>query len=115
MWIYLCEMFVISLIMTECIEIIAAVCLGIRKQSCLLLIILVNCLTNPPVVFLAWTARASGIVTEEYRKVFLYIIIEILVVIAEGFIYHRFMKENEHPFLFSLCTNVISFGIGCLL
>lgn len=115
MWIYLCEMFVISLIMTECIEIIAAVCLGIRKQSYLVLVILVNCLTNPPAVFLAWTARVYGMVAKEYRKVFLYMIIEILVVMAEGFIYHRFMKENKHPFLFSLCMNVISFGVGCLL
>lgn len=115
MLIYLCKMFVVSLLLTECIESITAWCLGMRKKRNFLLIILVNCLTNPVVVYLIWIVRAYGRTNEEVFSTVIYIMIEIFVVVIEGFIYRCYMKENKYPFLFSLCVNVISYGIGCLI
>lgn len=115
MLMYLVEMFGGSLFLTECIEIAAAVCMGVRKRSALLLVLLVNCLTNPAAVYLTWIERIYLGAEAGYLKPVIYIMIEILVVIIEGCIYRQYMKENRHPFLFSLCVNAISFATGCLV
>lgn len=115
MLMYLCEMFGVSLLLTECIEIAAAACMGVRKRRDFLLIILVNCLTNPLAVYLILLARIYGIAGGGYQKAAAYIIVETLVVVTEGFVYHHYMEGNKHPFLFSMYTNGISFVIGCLI
>lgn len=115
MLMYLIKMFGVSLIFTECIELMTAVCMGIRKAKSLFLVLLVNILTNPMAVFLAWAAREYWSLNGGCLKAIIYMIIEILVVVTEALVYYYNMKESKHPFLFSLCLNGISFGVGCLL
>lgn len=101
----------ISLGLTIVIELLFALIIGIRNRKDLLLVVLVNILTNPPVVFIyyllyfytAW----SGMLVK--------IPLEILAVLVEGYYYKSFGKEFRRPFLFSLFANTISFGIGILI
>ena len=52
MWIEIISMFAISLALTLIIELIVARCWGFQTKKELLLVILVNILTNPAAVFL---------------------------------------------------------------
>jgi len=112
---YLCKMFGLSLLLTECIEFLMAACMGVRNKKSFFLIFLVNLLTNPVAVYAAWITRMHSTGSGGQTKEIIYLIIEILVVVIEGMIYHYNMKEKKHPFLFSLCVNAVSYGIGRLL
>lgn len=82
-----------------------------RKGSrALLLVALVNLLTNPPVALTAllWRHRAlPGYVP-------LAAALELGAIFVEGLIYRK-SREFSRPYLFSLCANAFSFGVGFLL
>lgn len=102
---YYILMFGISLGATLLLELIVALCFGLRGRKQLILVILVNLLTNPAAV---WLHSFWGIPQ---------IPIELLVVIIEYYVYHSFRRERHisHPLLLSVAANGISWGTGLLL
>ena len=96
---------VLSLIMTWLLELAFAFLLGIRRSKDLLLILLVNLITNPAVVYLALTFRYS---------LPSWFLIPLLAIGVEALYYRSYALTIRHPWLFSLAANVISYGIGWL-
>ena len=84
---------------------------GKRNKDDALLVLLVNTLTNPVVVFSCWVAVIC--VNIHYAAVV--IPLELLAILCEGFIYKRKGDNFRRPYLFSACANAFSFGTGLLL
>ena len=103
------KMFGISLLLTLFIEMGLAYSLRIRGKS-LLIVALVNILTNPAIVFLTWFF-GIGFPLE--------ILPEICVMAIEGLIYFLFNKregyEIKRPFIYSAVFNALSYGAGIVL
>lgn len=98
---YIFYAFAVSLAATLVIEWGIALCFGLRSRNQLILVTLVNILTNPAAV---WLHVFLGIPQ---------IPVEIAVVIIECYVYHQF--EIPKPLLFSLLANGISWGLGVLI
>ena len=93
--------YVISLGLTVVLELLLALCWGIRGRD-LLLVVLVNALTNPLVVLWhnlsGWTALP-----------------ELCAVITEALLYRAKGDRIRWPFWFSAAANVFSYSTGVLL
>lgn len=96
---------VVSLILTQIIELLFALLTGIRDKRELSLIFLTNLVTNPPTVLISRLFYYFGGIAL-YRYAFL---LEILVVILEGIIYSKCSNFIKHPFMFALAINALSF------
>lgn len=98
---------VISLVLTLALELLFALLWGVRKKA-LLLVGLMNVLTNPAVVtlhflctrFLGWTGFLPVL------------ILEAAAVVVEGFCCRGVIQK---PWLFAFCINLFSYGVGELL
>ncbi|MBQ8597394.1 MAG: hypothetical protein IJ409_06365 [Lachnospiraceae bacterium] len=97
--------FMPSLVLTLFIELTVAKCFRIRKRD-LLLVVLVNILTNPAAVLLS-------LLSGNLKSVQL--LIEVVVILVEGWYYKRYSKEIDREYLFSLTANGISYGLGFFL
>jgi len=84
---------------------------GKRDKKDLLLVILVNTLTNPIVVLLYWIAYFNT----NWNPVIILLPLEFFAILTEGFIYSRYALTIRRPFLFSFAANVFSFSMGFLL
>ena len=105
-------------IMTECliltiiIEVGIAIILGYRKKD-LVNILLVNIITNPIVVTIPLYINVNYGLSK--RNITL-LMLEILTVFAEGFIYKLYLKNKKiNPYLLSLILNVSSYLIGVVI
>ncbi len=106
--------FAISLFLTLLIEMSLSLLFGVRRKG-ILIVVLVNMLTNPVAVCLCLLIRIA-MPAQYYLPI--QIIIEILVVIVEGHIYHSFQGDQSvghHPWLMALILNIISYNIGLLI
>lgn len=97
-------------ILTVIIEICASLIIGIKNKKDLLNVILVNVMTNPLVnaitIFFNFYFGILG------RNICL-TILEILVVISEGFVYKKYLKFNKiNPYVVSLILNTFSYFLG---
>ena len=103
---YILEMFCISLGLTLLIELPIGFAMGMRRKKHILLMILVNVLTNPAAVLLCWLGAAQPPV-------------EIAVFLVEAGIYYWFSKDDKwqikHPILLALLANLISWTSGILI
>lgn len=99
---YLLEMFGISLLLTLVIELMIALLWGIRSKKQILLVVLVNVLTNPAAVLLCWLGIPQ-------------LPVELAVVLAEALIYRDPAWKIPHPVLLAVVCNVISWGTGILI
>lgn len=117
----LVKILVISLFLTLFIEVVLALVLGIRKRQEIMLVALVNIVTNPVVVF---CYSILGYVISNHmiswnpilrNPWMIKIILEIFAVLCEAFYYKRYSKTIKHPFWLSLFLNGASFGIGCFI
>ena len=84
---------------------------GKRGKKDLLLVAMVNVLTNPIVVLLYWLAALYTALDTTIVKISL----ELFAVLAEGYCYKNYGQSFKNPFLFSLAANAFSFSIGLLL
>lgn len=109
LWIW--EALGISLSLTIALEFLFAVLVGIRNKKDLLLLILVNILTNPPTVLIYYLLAFYT----SWNKWLIQIPLEILVIFVEATYYKSYGKEFRRPFLFSLLANMFSYGIGIIL
>jgi len=84
---------------------------GKRHKKDLLLVILVNVLTNPIVVLSYWLAAHYTLWNRNLIKVFL----ELFAVLTEACYYKKYGQEFRHPLWFSIAANAFSFGIGVVV
>ena len=99
----------VSLGLTLVFEGAFALLWGLRGRD-LVLCALVNLLTNPPLVFLVLCWRHFGPAPPWLPVPFL----EALAVWVEGHFYKRDGEHIRRPWLFSLCANAFSYGLGLI-
>lgn len=100
------------LLSTIIIELLLALILGIRDKKDILNIILVNVMTNPLLVSLTTYITYNRI----FNRILFIIIMEVLVVIIEGFTYKKILKFKKiNPYVLSLILNASSYFIGELI
>lgn len=121
---YLVEMFLISLILTIGIELAVVWLLSQIKHSAsfihtkqgVLLVVLVNVLTNPPAVLICWLA---GLYLTNALAIIVQLVVEMAVVAVEAWIYHSFAKEKQwgmpNPLILSGVANICSWLCGIIL
>lgn len=97
--------FAISLLLTLLLELIVA-CAFRMKGKDLLLVVLVNVLTNPAAVLLS-------ILSGNQKAVQLFI--EAVVILTEGWYYKKFGSKIKRGYVFSFAANSISYGLGEVL
>lgn len=111
-WRLLLQALPISLLLTLAFELFYSRLWGLREKRDVLLVILVNVLTNPVVVFVVYYVRIRrlpvnyGIVT---------VVMEAFAVITEALIYQKYARTIDRPWLFSLSANAFSFAVGELI
>lgn len=102
----------ICLSSTIVIELIMSLLLGIRNKKDILNVILVNIMTNPLVVSILMYITYNRL----FNTTISIIILEILVVLIEGFAYKKVLTFNKiNPYILSLILNISSYFIGGLL
>ena len=77
----------------------------------LLLVILVNIVTNPVVVLLYWLTM----VYTNWNIVIVVIALELFAVLFEGCYYKNYGMAFKKPYLFSAAANMFSFWTGMLI
>ncbi|MFB0921651.1 MAG: hypothetical protein QMB62_12365, partial [Oscillospiraceae bacterium] len=88
----------ISLGLTIVLELIFAYSFKIRGKSELILVVVVNVITNPAVVLLNNLLQRRT----ELPRVTVVLILEAAAVLVEGLYYKRYAKTIKKPLLFSL-------------
>ena len=111
-WPLLIKVWIISLSLTLILELSFSLLWGIRGKHDLMLVVLVNVLTNPIVVFVFYFVRFRRFPIN-YGWVTL--IMEIFAVITEALIYQKLGESIDRPWLFSLSANAFSYAAGELL
>lgn len=102
---------VVSLVLTVAIEVAFFFLIGKRNRKDLLLLVLVNVITNPLVVLLYWVT----VLFTNIDSFLALVVLETLAVGVEGRYYQAYGIDFRQPYVFSLAANVVSFGIGVLL
>jgi hypothetical protein len=101
----------ISLALTLVFEMSFFYIVGKRNKKDLLLVIMVNVLTNPVVVLLYWLAYFYT----NWNTVIVLIPLEAFAVLTEGYYYRKYGQGFKRPFLFSFAANAFSFTLGFLV
>ena len=102
----------ICLSSTIVIELIMSLLLGMRNKKDILNVILVNIMTNPLVVSILMYITYNRL----FNTTISIIILEILVVLTEGFTYKKVLTFDKiNPYVLSLILNISSYFIGELL
>ncbi len=106
---YLIRMFGFSLALTLGIELAAAFICGVRSRRGILLVVLVNILTNPLVVMLYWRIRFY---LPELPRVPVQVGLEAAVIVVEALVYRSFSRNAKwripRPVLLSVTANLCS-------
>ena len=84
---------------------------GKRGRKDLLLVVMVNTITNPVVVLLYWLAAAYT----DWNAAALLVPLELFAVLFEGWYYKKYGKDFSRPYLFSAAANMFSFWMGMLV
>ena len=114
-------------VITCFLEILIALGMKVREKRGYLLILLVNLLTNP-LANLLYSGVVAGLrKIEQYREWFLvdvmlhrigydpvWILVELLVILSEGCIYHKFQEWIPHPWRYAVIANLLSALTGIL-
>ncbi len=101
----------ISLALTIAIELTFCTICGVRGVHDIMLVVLVNFLTNPPVVLTHNLIRLNT----NFSPVALVLILETMVIIIEGFSYKYCSKKIKRPFVLSFTANFVSYFLGLLI
>ena len=102
----------ICLSSTIMIELIMSLLLGIRNKKDILNVILVNIMTNPLVVSILMYITYNRL----FNTTISIIILEILVILTEGFTYKKVLTFDKiNPYFLSLILNISSYFIGRVL
>ena len=101
----------ISLILTLVLEAGFFLLIGLRNKKDLLLLLLVNIITNPVVVLTYWLV----VLYTKWDAVMIIMPLEALAVLIEGRYYKKYGCDFKRPYLFSLAANIFSYGAGLLI
>ena len=101
----------LSLVLTLALETGLFLLIGKRNRKDLLLLLLVNVITNPTVVLSYWLA---ALYTYWDARIIL-IPLELLAILIEGYHYKKYGCDFRRPFLFSIAANMFSFLVGVLI
>ena len=116
MSIYYLKMFVVSLLLTQVIELFILFLLREHNKKNVGLMILANILTNPAAVFLATWCTTF---TRGMWQIVIQIPIEILVVLVEAYVYRSFAKcegwNLKKPIRLAIVANTVSWLVGLIL
>ena len=104
------KMLLISFLLTLAIELPLSLLFGVRKKG-LLVVFLVNLLTNPLAVFLVYLSR---FILSPGAALAFEFFIEALVIAVEAFIYVKLrpVVNMKHPILAAVVLNLVSYGLG---
>ena len=106
------SIFIKPLFLTIIFETTAAFLLGIRNRKDILLVILLNILTNPVLVlFSSFLMYHEGVKTGQALT---YAVLEPLVILTEYYFYHRYLIARKNTFLLSLILNLVPILGGLL-
>lgn len=104
-----------SLLLTLLVEAAVAFLWGLRGRKNLLIVLLVNILTNPVAVLVYWLYQVYA----GAHSLPVQVIIELTVIIVEAYIYRRFAEDDRfripRPIGLAIVANVLSWGIGRLM
>ncbi len=101
----------LSLLLTVLLEEGFALAWGLRGRDELALVALVNCLTNPPVVLLRYTA----VTLRGWPVVPVTAALEISAILVEAYCYRRGSRALKRPLLFAVLANLFSYTAGAAL
>lgn len=101
----------ISLGMTILLEGLFAVTLCVRSKKDLLLVCMVNLLTNPPVVLGYYLA----VYYTSWNPTLVKIPLELLAISVEAYYYKTRGQRFLHPVWFALIANLFSFSVGMII
>ena len=102
--------FAISLGLTLLLELLIARLCRLRGRD-YLLVVLVNILTNPAVVYLDMVCASHVPNGRDLWQIPL----EVAVILIEGWCYARYARSLRRPWMFALVANLFSYGCGLLL
>lgn len=97
----------LALTLTLLLELLFALIWGVRKDG-LLMVVLMNLLTNPAVNLLHYLAGTLL----GWQSFWLVVVLEAAAVVTEGFCCRDFIRR---PWLFALFVNLFSYSMGELL
>lgn len=108
------ESLIISLVLTVVIEVVLSLCIGLGNEDNIETVIWINCITNPVVVVI--TNLTFMISQNLMIKNSVLIILEIIVIFVEGFLFKKNLKNFKiKPYIYSIYLNVLSFSIGLII
>ncbi|NMA12512.1 MAG: hypothetical protein GX933_04920 [Chloroflexi bacterium] len=102
------RIFGLSLLITVTTELLFAFAAGLRDRDDLLLVCIVNCLTNPIAVFI----HHHILFRTNWNLTITVALLETAVIAAEAIFFVRSVKTIKKPVLFSLTANLLSFSAG---
>lgn len=103
----------ISLCLTIIIEVTISLILKVRNKKDILLIVLVNLMTNPLVVSISFITNILHGLKMYYIVI---VILEILAILIEGLVYKKYLNYKKiNPFVLSLILNLISYLSGFIV
>ena len=82
-----------------------------RNKKELMLVVMVNIITNPVVVLAYWLVWLYT----SWNRIIVLILLEIMAVITEGYYFKRYGQSFRRPFVFSLTANAFSYTIGAVI
>ena len=100
----------ISLLLTLLLEELFALAWGLRGRWELTMVALMNCLTNPVVVLLHYTA----VTLWRWSALPVTAALEAAAVLVEWRCCRALSRQLRHPFRFALLVNLFSYSVGCL-
>lgn len=101
----------ISLGLTIVLELMFCLIFKLRGTYNFSLVVLVNILTNPPVVLLNHLLKHSTALPQ----ILIVLLLETAAILIEGFYYRRYAEDVKQPLLFSLGANAFSYFSGLLI
>lgn len=104
-------LFLVPMALTVVLEVLTAFLLGIRRPKQLLLVVLVNVLTNPLLHLFA--GLLYRVLPMSVIHVLIYAVLEPLVILTEGRIYEMGL-EVSHPYRVSFIMNLVTITGGLL-
>ena len=104
---------IISLILTLIIEVSISFIIGVRKKEDLKVVLWVNILTNPVVVYIA---NCVKLLNNDLIYNIIVIIMEVIVIVVEFILYKKYLEyKGNTPLLISSVNNIISFSLGIII
>ena len=109
--------FAVRVLLTVAIELVIALCFGFRKKKQVLLLVVVNVVTQ-----ILLNLMLNAMLYDFEETVVFYVLLELLVFVLEAFAYCRWMKKyaekergNRYYVVYALVANVASFVSGIYL